>query len=327
MQCREPVFVAADEGGPSQPVCSSSLRAQPADASGLLQLRDGTNAGTEEERADHGRGAQADKARHLHREGEPDLRSGVRRSAAWQWRSQPRDSVSLQPEPQEAGHGLRAAGQLPRFRDGERRRLELEHGGTCDRLHPENRFGQLRGARLQLRLGRREPERERVSSRVGGTPGAESGVPERPEPPAWRSRCRRARQSEGRSRHRVPVGFRTPRRADGSQLRLFRRQPGGPELDVPDAVRAWRSAVRAAERRSGRPHRPLLPRLRPDERRLLALQGVGARIRSVRGQRESAEPVVRAVSSRSLRKLRHRDRRRQHGRDADGGQRLRRRSA
>ena len=97
---------------------------------------------------------QPDQARHLHREGEPDLRSGVRRPAAWQRRSQPRDPVALQPEPQEAGHGLRAAGQLPRFRHGERRRLELEHRRTRDRLHPEDGVGQLRRAAASATTGK-----------------------------------------------------------------------------------------------------------------------------------------------------------------------------
>ena len=85
---------------------------------------------------------------------------------------------------------------------------------------------------------------------------------------------------KGEAGHRVSLGLRAPRRADDSQLRLFRRQSAGPELDVPHAVRAWCSAVGPAERGAGRPHRPLLPWLRPDERRLLALQGMGARIRS-----------------------------------------------
>ena len=73
------------------------------------------------------------------------------------------------------------------------------------------------------------------------------------------------------------------------------------------------SAVGAAEPGAGGSHRPLLSRLRPDKCRLLALQGVGAGVRSVRRKQEPAEPVVRAVPSRSLRELRDRNRRREHG--------------
>ena len=57
--------------------------------------------------------------------------------------------------------------------------------------------GELRRSRLQLRLGRREPQRQRVASRAGGAPGAEPGVPERSQSPGGRCRCGRARQPQG----------------------------------------------------------------------------------------------------------------------------------
>ena len=59
-------------------------------------------------------------------------------------------------------------------------------------------------------------------------------------------------------------------------------------------------------------HRPLLPRLRPELSRPVALQRVEAGVRPVRRQRQPAQPVAGSHQPRPHGQLRHRARRRQH---------------
>lgn len=102
----------------------------------------------------------------LHREREPHLRSGARRSREGQRRSVPHDVPRTdQPEPPSASAAVCHPGQLLLQRGCERRRLGVEHGGPDQRLHREYR-GQLCWPRVELRLRRHEPQRQR---------GAENG--------------------------------------------------------------------------------------------------------------------------------------------------------
>ena len=86
-----------------------------------------------------------------------------------------------------------------------------------------------------------------------------------------------------------------------------------------EGVRVFFPAATGLRKRLG----SVLPRIRHAAARLLAIQGMGKRVRRVRAERAAAEPVADRVAARSLRPVRQRAGRREHTRNADGRQRLR----
>ena len=109
---------------------------------------------------------------HLHREGEPHLRSDLRRHQGGQRRTA---TVPLpgggHAEPPQAGEAVRAARQLLRGRRGVRRRARVDDGRLRHRLRGEDLAAQL-PRRKDLRLpqrGRLRPHREGRAAATCGT--------------------------------------------------------------------------------------------------------------------------------------------------------------
>ena len=136
-----------------------------------------------------GRRAVADQVRHLHHQGEPHLRPGLRRHARRQRRAEhlpvPRGRHA---QPSRPGPRVRAARQLLRRERGQRRRPRMVDGGVCHRF---------RRADLAAGLSRRPP---RSLSR------------------------RRGRSTRSPAGRRLPLGQGRREGGELSQLRRVRRQ-------------------------------------------------------------------------------------------------------
>ena len=215
------------------------------------------------------------RARHLHREGEPHLRPGVRRPAAGRRRHVAR---ALRPrrhaQPSRARRAVRHLRSLLRERRGERRRPQLVDGGVHDRLPAEDGAVEL----LEPRA-RATTTRGRIAAAIPDDDAAE---------PA-RGYLWNLAQQKGIT-FRNYGEFVVPGDAD-------------PDDELPAGYRGQQAVPRGA-------HEPALPGLRPGDSRPAAGRRVDRRARGVRAPRDDAGAGDRAAAERPHRGRARRLRRR-----------------
>ena len=288
----------------------------------------------EKARGDDGLPAQADQTRHLRGQGEPHLRPGPGRPRGGNGDPSLAILSPYHPQPPAAGHASSSSSTTSTT--AARRRTPAGTGPPparatdfTEKTSPVNYAG--RGLTYDWEGSNRNIN---VGPAHGGRAAGDQPGHSRPTPTCWPGTADVAAPDSPEGEAGAGYLWDAALRA-GLTVRnygFFVNNLGNSADHGPRGARQpLRRRGQAGHRRqavAGAPHRRVLPRLRPEQRRLSSSSRSGsASSTSTCAAGKLPNLSLRAPAPRPLRQLRHRQVRREHRRDPDGRQRLRGRPA